>query len=67
MLILVAALIAFSPPADQTDACTPTVRLEEDQAPASGIYGGTLIDFSSGTAIYADQTSFDGCWSSHPA
>lgn len=37
-----------------------TGRLEEDQAPATGAYGGALVDFAGGIAYYDDGSDTDG-------
>lgn len=56
---------APEPGSPVTDADVPVRlsgdgRLEEDQAPATGAYGGALVDFAGGIAYYDDGTDTDG-------
>lgn len=41
--------------------------MEEDEAPATGKYGGNLVSYSDGVAVYDDGTSTDGtAWTDEP-
>lgn len=40
-----------------------TARMEEDESPFTGYYGGELADYRDGEAFYADGTMSNGnCW-----